>query len=93
MKKYNRLIAVSILTYLVIAVLLYLLCRDGNVSEDTAYKVEMNQIMQGLEDAGAFTEPDLRDMRYVKEVSFFSGEAEIGEFLTYSFLLFLYVRK
>lgn len=70
MKKYNRIIAVSVLTYLVMAVLLYLFCRDRNASENTSYKVEINQIMQGLEDAGAFTEPDLRDMRYVKEVTF-----------------------
>ncbi len=83
MKKYNRIIAVSVLTYLVMAVLLYLFCRDRNASENTSYKVEINQIMQGLEDAGAFTEPDLRDMRYVKEVTFLGvqtvgNDAETG---------------
>lgn len=75
MKKYNRIIAVSVLTYLVMAALLYLFCRDRNAREDMGYKVEINQIMQGLEDAGEFTEPDLRDMQYVKEVTFLRVQA------------------
>lgn len=70
MKKYDRMIAVALLTYLVIALLLGLVCRNRNAKEDMGYKVEINQIMRGLEDAGGFYEPDLCGMQYVREVSF-----------------------
>ncbi len=63
-------IAVFILTYLVMAVLMYVICRAGDVNEDMGYKVEINWIMQGLEDAGTFSEPDLHDMQYIRKVSF-----------------------
>lgn len=60
--------AFCLLTYLVTAVLLYVLCRRDEDGEDLGYKVEVNQIMVGLEDAGAFSEPDLSDKVYVKGV-------------------------
>lgn len=70
MKKYDRIIAVFLLTYLVMALLLGLFCRNRNVKEDMGYKVEINRIMKGLEEAGSFYEPDLCGMQYVREVSF-----------------------
>lgn len=70
MKKYNRMIVAYLLTYLVMAILMYIICSDRNVNEDTGYKVEINQIMRGLEDAGTFSEPDLHDMQHVRKVSF-----------------------
>ena len=66
MRKYNLIMAFSMLTYLVISVLLYVLCRYDETGEDMVYKVEINRIMEGLEEAGAFSEPDLRNMVYVK---------------------------
>lgn len=78
MKKYDRMIAASLLTYLVMAVLLYVLCRGSSINEDMGYKVEINQIMQGLEEAGAFVRPDLHDMRHVKNVDFLPAKADAG---------------
>ncbi len=74
MRKYDGIIATSLLTYLVMALLLWFICRDMSVKEDVSYKVEINQIMQGLEDAGAFSEPDLHDMQFVCAVSFLPAE-------------------
>lgn len=74
MKKFDRIMAASLLTYLVMALLLGFCIQSGSIREDVGYKVEINQIMQGLEDAGAFSEPDLRGMQYVKAVSFLPAE-------------------
>lgn len=70
MKKFDRIIAAFLLTYLVMVLLLGFCIKNGSITEDMGYKVEINQIMQGLEDARAFSEPDLRGMQYVKAVSF-----------------------
>ncbi|MCM1123405.1 MAG: HAMP domain-containing histidine kinase [Eubacterium sp.] len=79
MKKYDGILAFSILTYLVIALLMAVVLRDKGVGEDVGYKVEINQIMRGLEEAGAFSEPDLSDREYVKAVSFLPIEAVYGQ--------------
>ena len=76
MKKYDGIIAASLLTYLVIALLTGVICRSRDIREDMRYKVEINQIMQGLEDAGEFSEPDLHDMQYVKAAVFLPAEQE-----------------
>lgn len=74
MKKFDMIIAASLLTYLVVALLLGFYGQRRSVEEDTGYKVEINQIMQGLENAVAFSEPDLRGMQYVKAVDFLPVE-------------------
>lgn len=74
MKKYDGIVAASLLTYLVMALLMGFLCRSGNIKEDMSYKVEINQIMQGFEDSGGFSEPDLRGMQYVRAVAFLPEE-------------------
>ena len=79
MKKYDGILVFFILTYLVMALLMAVVCCDRGVEEDVGYKVEINQIMRGLEEAGAFSEPDLNDMRYVKEVSFLPIEVVYGQ--------------
>lgn len=78
MRKYNLIMAFSVLTYLVISVLLYVLCRYDETGEDMVYKVEINRIMAGLEEAGAFSEPDLRNMVYVKGVYFLPQKPTAG---------------
>ena len=79
MRKYDGIIAASLLTYLVIALLLGFVYRNRSVREDVGYKVEINQIMQGLEDAEAFFESDLRGMQYVCAVSFLPEETVQGQ--------------
>lgn len=54
MRKYNLIMAFSMLTYLVISVLLYVLCRYDETGEDMVYKVEINRIMEGLRRRGLF---------------------------------------
>ena len=76
MKKYNRLMAASLLIYLAMSLLLFYRFQDNAPGTDVSYKVEINQIMQGLESAGAFSEPDLRGMKAVKSVRFLSAEEE-----------------
>ncbi len=76
MKKYNKMTVAFILTYLVIAVLLYVAYRNGNAGEDSGYKVEINRMMQEMEAAGAFSEPELRDAEYVKQVYFLPVQAQ-----------------
>ncbi len=76
MKKYNRLTAASLLIYLAMSILLFHRFQDNAPGTDVSYKVEVNQIIQGLESAGAFSEPDLRGMKSVKSVRFLSAEEE-----------------
>lgn len=84
MKRYDGILAALSLTYLVIAILLYLIGQDREVTEHVAYKVEINQIMRGLEEAGAFSEPDLRGREWVRGVFFLpeqvQSEQEIRDF-------------
>lgn len=76
MKKYNWLIAGVLLTYLVMAVLLYVSGRSKSIGEDSSYKVEINRIMQEMEAAGTFSVPGLYDMQYVKRVQFLPVQTE-----------------
>lgn len=76
MKKYNGLMAASMFLYLAISAVFFFYFRDNGTGTDLSYKVEVNRIMQGLEDAGAFSEPALRDAEKVREVSFLPAEEE-----------------
>lgn len=49
MKKYDLLMAGTLAVYLCIAVLLYLGSGQGQMAENLQYKVEINEVMRGLE--------------------------------------------
>lgn len=70
MKKYNKIIAATFFLYLGIAVFTYFFFQKKGIREDLSYKVEINEIMQGLETDGEFSKPDLRGKEHIKEVSF-----------------------
>lgn len=80
MKKYNKIIAATFFFYLIIAVFIYFFFQDKGTGENLSYKVEINEIMQGLEKDGEFSKPDLREKEYIKEVSFLPAEYEAAEY-------------
>ena len=43
--------------------------------QNMAYKVEINEVMQALEEAGMFFEPDLQGMEAVRAVSYLPAES------------------
>lgn len=79
MKKYNGLMAVTVLLYLVISIFLFFCFENNSTGLDLSYKVEVNKIMRGLEKEGKFSKPDLREMENVKAVSFLSAGEESAE--------------
>ncbi|MBD5521792.1 MAG: HAMP domain-containing histidine kinase [Lachnospiraceae bacterium] len=74
MKRYNKIIAATFFLYLGIAVFMYFFFHDKRTGEDLSYKVEINEIMQGLEKEGEFSKPDLRGKVHIKEVCFLPVE-------------------
>jgi len=74
MKKYNGLMAASSFLYLAIAVFLFFCFQDNGIEMNLNYKVEVNKIMQGLEKAGGFSKPDLREAENIQSVSFLPVE-------------------
>ena len=81
MKKYNFIIVGFLCIYIALAAVFYISFQQEERKEDLEYKIEINEIMQGLEKANEFLGPDLHDKEYVKEVTFLSVEksAETGE--------------
>ncbi len=79
MKKYNRLMAASLFLYLVTSVVLFFCFQDDGTGTEVSYKVEINRIMYGLEKAGSFSKPDLREMDAIKSVSFLPAEIESSQ--------------
>ena len=79
MKKYNGIIAGFIGIYVVLAAVFFISFQWSEGKEDLKYKIEVNEIMQGLEENGEFFKPDLYDKKYVKEVSFVSVEKSTEE--------------
>lgn len=85
MKKYDRILMAALPVYLILAAALWLLFYGGDVEEqDISYKVEINQVMKGLEMEGSFSEPDLRKGDCIREVTFLPADTtspeEIGNF-------------
>lgn len=70
MKKFDVLIVTACLLYLVLSASCYVMLQGQDTGEHMGYKVEMNRIMQGLEKEGAFSKPDLRGMKEIKDVQF-----------------------
>lgn len=74
MKRYNGILAVTLLLYPVLALVIYLLFQSQSATQQMRYKVELNTLMQGFESEGRFTEPDLRGLDYVCGVHFLPAE-------------------
>lgn len=70
MKKYNGIIAGVLLIYVIACVFLYSWFQHRETRDNLQYKVEINEIMVGLEKSGEFSKPDLHEKKYVQEVSF-----------------------
>lgn len=74
MRKFNGIIVGVICVYICLAAVLPLAFHGQNQAADMTYKVEVNEIMTGLEERGAFFEPDLYGKEAVQEVAFLSAE-------------------
>lgn len=61
--------------YLCLAAVFYFSFQSEEERENVKYKVEINEIMKGLEENAGFTKPDLHEKIYVKEVTFLSVES------------------
>lgn len=75
MKKYNAILAGTMLLYPILALVIFLLFQRPGAADQMRYKVELNTLMQGFESRGRFTEPDLRGLAYVRGVRFLPAEA------------------
>ncbi len=80
MKAFNRILVGVLIVYGILAAVIFARFAQMPEGEELAYKVEINELMQAMQQAGGFSAPDLSGMQYVKEVSFLETGAEIGEF-------------
>lgn len=85
MKKFDKVIAITVLVYLLISLGLLSLFRSMNNKSSSEYKVEINKIYLGLVEGVPFTEPDLISYEYIKSVSFLpessqASKSEVDEF-------------
>lgn len=83
MKKYKGIIVAVLMFYLFAGVFLYSWFQNREIRDNLQYKVEINEIMVGLEKSGEFSKPDLHGKKYIQEVSFLSAseaEQEIEDF-------------
>lgn len=75
MKKYNWLMAGTVLVYLCLAIALFLgsAGMKGNDRSRFAYKVEIHQVMDELKTAEGFVQPDLSNYAYLQKVTYLSA--------------------
>ncbi|TCT16233.1 signal transduction histidine kinase [Natranaerovirga pectinivora] len=74
MKNFDKIIAVIIGGYLVIALGLLVLIEGRNNIPNSEYKVEINRIYAGLVEGKTFAKPDLAAYRYIDSVQFLPEE-------------------
>ncbi|WP_346888010.1 HAMP domain-containing sensor histidine kinase [Clostridium sp. UBA1056] len=79
MKKFDKVIAITLLVYLVISLGLLALLREMNNKSSSEYKVEINRIYLGLVEGVSFTEPDLISYEFIKSVSFLPESAQTSK--------------
>lgn len=79
MKKFDKVIAISIAVYLVISLGLPALFQGMNNKSNSEYKVEINRIYSGLVEGVSFTEPDLTSYKFIKSVSFLPQSAQTSK--------------
>ena len=65
--------------YVVAAIGIYFWLGSRKQENSQLYKVEVNEIMMGLEKDGKFSRPDLRGMEYIREVAFLPVSAVESE--------------
>jgi signal transduction histidine kinase len=70
MKKFDRVITIVIVVYLVSCALIFALVRGDNSKTSSEYKVEINKIYLGLVEGPSFTEPDLTSYKFIRAVLF-----------------------
>lgn len=74
MRKFNGVILGVACVYVFLAVIVFVSFGKKKQEENMAYKVEVNEIMAGLEERGTFFKPDLHQKEFVCEVSFLASE-------------------
>lgn len=74
MKKINRIIIGVIGAYLAILLAAGIILPGKAAGNSREYLVEVNEVMQGMEEAGGFFMPDLHTMEYIEYVSFLEGK-------------------
>lgn len=76
MKKYNVWITGTVVAYLCLAVFVFFLSGKWQNTEemDFAYKVEIHEVMQILESAESFRQPDVSEYEYLRDVEFLSAK-------------------
>jgi len=72
MKKFDKIITIVIVVYLVISLGLLALVQGMDNKSSSEYKVEINRIYSGLIDVIPFKEPNLISYKFIKSVSFLS---------------------
>lgn len=70
MKKFNRLLALSVIMYLFLASVVGLKIYKMDLERSGAYKVEMNRILNSLSKEKDFDRLDLASYNYIKKVEF-----------------------
>ncbi|WP_032123391.1 sensor histidine kinase [Clostridium amazonitimonense] len=85
MKKFDKVITIVVLAYLVSSLGLFALLKGMNNKSSSEYKVEINRIYLGLVEGISFTEPDLTPYEFIKSVSFLpespqTSKGDIEEF-------------
>ncbi len=70
MRKYNRMLAGVVISYLCFAIAFYVWFYQQQDVKDQRYKAEMNQVMQEFADKGDFFEMDMSEFAYIKQVTF-----------------------
>lgn len=70
MKKFNRIIFVTLFCCILTLTILIIRINVINNNQDNQYKVEVNRLYLGLVEHKSFTKPNLSSYKYVKNVSF-----------------------
>lgn len=79
MKRYNRVLAFTVILYITLAVLAGCLLLKAEASDDREYKVEINRVKVSLSEEKNLDKLDLREYRYLKKVAFLSADASRAE--------------
>ncbi len=74
MKKYNGMMLGIWFFFVAAGVTVFGWFQRSEIQENLQYKVEINEIMVGLEKEEAFSKPDLHGMEYIEAVSFLAYE-------------------
>lgn len=78
MKKFNLIMGGVTVFYLAALLLTGIFMEKQSEEKSREYLVEVNRIMYGLEEEGGFSEPDLREMRFINRVTFLNA-GEMGD--------------